>query len=191
MARRLDRLTAPRDRGGAGAEGETGSADAAAAARSIHAERLSGFIYGTIVVLSVIVASARAFPHEPGHAAALVTVTCVVFWLAHVYAQSLGESVVHQKHPSLPELKHVARQEWSIVEAAVPPVAALLVGATGILSAHTAFWLAFALGLAVLVAQGVVFARIERLGPLATFVVVAANLGLGLVLVALKLLVTH
>jgi hypothetical protein len=191
MARRLERLTAPRDRGEAGPEGETGSADAAAAARSVRADRLSGFIYGTIVVLSVIVAGARTYPREPGHAAVVVTVTCLVFWLAHVYAQSLGESVVHQKRPSLPELRHVARQEWSIVEAAVPPVGALLLGATGILSAHTAFWLAMALGLAVLVAQGVVFARIERLGHLGTFVVVAANLGLGLVLVALKLFVSH
>jgi hypothetical protein len=39
--------------------------------------------------------------------------------------------------------------------------------------------------------QGVVFARVERLGWLGTTIVVAANLGLGLILVALKLVVTH
>jgi hypothetical protein len=37
----------------------------------------------------------------------------------------------------------------------------------------------------------VVFARVERLGSLATAAVVIANLGLGLLLVALKLVLTH
>jgi hypothetical protein len=52
-------------------------------------------------------------------------------------------------------------------------------------------WIAFGLGLAVLAAQGIVFARIERLGRLGTLVVVSANLGLGVMLVGLKLLVSH
>jgi hypothetical protein len=39
--------------------------------------------------------------------------------------------------------------------------------------------------------QGVVFARVERLGWLGTAAVVATNVGLGVVLVALKLLVAH
>jgi hypothetical protein len=47
------------------------------------------------------------------------------------------------------------------------------------------------LGLAVLAAQGVAFARMERLGRLGTAIVVAVNLSLGLVLIALKVFVTH
>ena len=35
-------------------------------------ERLGGFIYGTIVALAVVVAGAKAYPHEAGHIAALV-----------------------------------------------------------------------------------------------------------------------
>jgi hypothetical protein len=45
-------------------------------------ERLGGFVYGTIVVLAVVVTGAKAYPHEPGHVAALVVMTTVVFWLA-------------------------------------------------------------------------------------------------------------
>jgi hypothetical protein len=52
-------------------------------------------------------------------------------------------------------------------------------------------WLAVALGLIVLAAQGVVFARVERLGFTATVAVVALNLGLGVLLVGLKLLISH
>lgn len=154
-------------------------------------ERLSGFIYGTIVALSVIVAGARAYPHEPGHIALVVAVTCAVFWVAHVYAHGLGHSVSHREHLTLAELSEIARREGSLVEAAVPPIVPLLLATVGLLSEHTATWLAFGAGLAVLAVEGVVFARVERLGWLATIVVVAANLGLGLVLVALKLFVSH
>jgi hypothetical protein len=154
-------------------------------------ERLGGFIYGTILVLGVIVGSARAYPHGAGHIAAVVLVTVFVFWLAHVYAHSIGHSVAHDEHLSLAELGHIARREGSIVEAALPPVAALLLGTLGILSTHTAVWLAFGLGLAVLAAQGVTFARIEKLSGLAALVVVALNLGLGCLLIALKLFVSH
>lgn len=166
-------------------------AEAAGAVSSRTGQRLSGFIYGTIVALSVIVAGVRAYPHESGHIAALVAVTCLVFWFAHVYAHALGHAVSNKEHVTFAELREIARGEGAIVEAAVPPVVALLLGAVGLLSTKNAAWLAFVLGLGVLGVQGVIFARVERLGWLGTTVVVAANLGLGLILVALKLLVSH
>ena len=154
-------------------------------------ERLAGFIYGTIIVLSVLVGGARAFPDDAGHIAALVAVTSVVFWLAHVYAHGLAHSVLHDEHLSLAELALIARREGSIVGAAVPPLAALLLGASGAVSTKTAVWVAFALGLAVLALQGLVFARVERLRWPATLLLVALNLGLGLLLVGLKVFVAH
>ena len=154
-------------------------------------ERLAGFTYGTIVVLSVLVAGSRAFPDDAAHIAALVVVTSLVFWLAHVYAHGLAHSVVHDEHLSLAELTHIARRESSIVGAAVPPFAALLLGVFGAVSTKTAVWVAFGLGLAVLAFQGVVFARVERLRWPAALLVVAANVGLGVALVGLKVFVTH
>jgi hypothetical protein len=47
------------------------------------------------------------------------------------------------------------------------------------------------LGLLVLAVQGIVFARVERLGWLGTVAVVGANLVLGVVLVALKVALSH
>jgi hypothetical protein len=154
-------------------------------------ERLGGFIYGTIVVLAVLVAGAKAYPHDVGHIAALVAVTSVVFWLAHVYAHSLGQSVATDEHLSLADLRHIARREGSLVEAALTPLGALMLGAFGLLSTRAAVWLAFSLGLAVLAVEGVVFARVERLGPLGTLAIVTANLALGVLLVGLKLFVSH
>jgi len=154
-------------------------------------ERLGGFIYGTILVLAVLVAGAKAYPQAASKIALLVAVTSGVFWLAHVYAHSLGQSVARDEHLSLVELRHIARKEGSIVEAAVPPLAALMLGVFGLISTRAAVWLAFGLGLAVLAVQGIVFARVERLGLLGTLAVVTANVGLGVALVGLKLLVTH
>jgi hypothetical protein len=154
-------------------------------------ERLGGFIYGTIIVLAVVVAGARAYEHEAGHIAGLVSVTVLVFWLAHVYSHALAHAVGHDEHLSLAELRGIAHREASILEAAVPPLAALLLGAFGILSTKLAVWVAVVLGLVVLCAQGITFARVERLGRLGSLAVVAANLGLGVALVGLKLLVSH
>lgn len=159
--------------------------------REAFGERLGGFIYGTIVVLSVVIAGARIYPNGPGHVAAFVVVTTFVLWLAHAYSHGLALSVTNDEHLSLAELGHVARREASILEAGVPSIVALLLGAAGILSEDVAIWLAIGLGLGVLAVQGVVFARIEHLGRLATAVVVALNLGLGVLLIWLKLLVGH
>jgi hypothetical protein len=154
-------------------------------------ERLAGFIYGTIVVLAVLVAGAKAYPDSAGRIAVLVAVTTLALWLAHVYAHGLGHAVARDEHLSGAELRHIARREASIVEAGLPSILALLLGAVGLLPTDAAVWLAIALGLVVLAIQGVVFARVERLGWLGTAGVVAANIGLGLLLVALKLLLTH
>lgn len=150
-----------------------------------------GLIYGTVLVLSVIAGEARAFPDQPGRLAAVVAATAIVFWVAHLYAHALGESLGRRERLSLDELRDVARRELSLVEAAVPPVAALLLGGVGFLDEEAAVWLAFGLGLAVLAEQGLAFARGERLGRTATILVLCANLLLGLALVGLKLLIGH
>lgn len=154
-------------------------------------ERLAGFVYGTIIALAVLVAGARAFPDEAGHIAGLVLTTTVVFWLAHVYARGLGDSVARERRLTLAELRSVARHEAAVIEAALLPVAALVLGAIGVVSTHFAIWLALGTGLAVLAAEGILFARVERLGWLGTLVIVSVNLALGVALIGLKLVVSH
>jgi hypothetical protein len=85
----------------------------------------------------------------------------------------------------------LARREASMIQAAVPPVVALLLGAVGLVRESVAIWAAFAAGLVILGVQGIVVARIERLGWVATTVVITLNLALGLSLVALKLFLSH
>jgi len=92
-------------------------------------------------------------------------------------------------HLSLAELRRIAGREGSIVGAALLPIAALLLGAFGLLSTRAAVWAAFGVGLAALVVEGIIFARVERMGALGTLAIVTANLALGAALVGLKLLV--
>ena len=165
--------------------------DAPRLAREAAGHRLAGLVYGTLVVLAMVVLGAKTYPDEPGRIAAFVVVTTALLWLAHVYAHGVGQSVSDGRRLSLADLRHIAGRQASIVEAALPPVAPLLLGAVGVISAGLAIWAAFALGLAVLGAQGVRFARAERLGVLGTLAAVAVNLAFGLVLVGLKLLLAH
>jgi len=159
--------------------------------RAPTGERLGGFIYGTLVALAVVIAGAKAYPDSAGNIVVLVVVTSFVLWLAHVYAHSVARTVADEEHLSMAEVRYIARREGSIIEAALPPVAALLLGVAGVISTSAAVWAALGLGLAVLAAQGLTVARVERLGAVATCAVVAANLGLGLLLIGLKLLLTH
>jgi len=99
--------------------------------------------------------------------------------------------VSEDRHLSFAELRRIARHESSIIEATIPPVAALLLAVFGLLSTTAAAWIAYGLGLGVLTASGLVFARVERLGWLATLLVVALNVALGVALVGLKLFVSH
>ena len=139
----------------------------------------------------MLVTGAKAYPHDAWKIVLLLAVTAAVFWLAHVYSHSLAQVVARDEHLSLAELRRIGRHESSIIEAALPPLAAVLLGAFGLISTKAAVWVAYGLGLGVLMFSGLVFARVERLGWLATLVVVALNVALGVVLVALKLVVTH
>jgi hypothetical protein len=153
-------------------------------------ERIAGTVYGTIVVMGSIAAGAEGDP-DASTVAAIVTATVLVLWIAHVYSHALADTVARDRRIDRAELASVAAREFSIPLAAVAPVAALLLGAVGVLRESTAIWLAMAIGLVTLAAQGLRYAEAERLGRLGTLVSVGVNLAFGLVIVGLKAAVVH
>jgi hypothetical protein len=154
-------------------------------------ERISGLVYGTIVVMSVIAASSEGLEHDSARIAGLVVATNVVFWLAHVYAHAVELSVVTRERLTGRGLKEVAVHEASILTAAVLPTGALLLGVFGFIGDRRAIWLALAAGTAALAGQGLALARIEKLTPFGTATLVLANVLLGLAIVALEVFVSH
>lgn len=55
-------------------------------------ESVAGTVYGTIVVMGVIVAGADV-ARDAWRLAVIVGATVVVLWVAHVYADAIGESI--------------------------------------------------------------------------------------------------
>ena len=152
---------------------------------------IAGTVYGTIVVLAVLAAGGKAFEHDLWGLTAIVVITVVVLWVAHVYAHGLAESLQLDRRLDAAELGAIGRRELAIPLAAVAPTAVLMLGAVGLLRGRTAVWLAVGIGVATLALQGVRYAKVERLGPTGTLVAVALNLALGLAIIALKLVVVH
>jgi hypothetical protein len=85
----------------------------------------------------------------------------------------------------------IARREFAVIAAAIIPLAAVALGATGVVAHRAAVQLALWLGVAVLAAQGIRYARLERLSPTSTIVTIGLNLAIGLALVALEVLIAH
>ena len=154
-------------------------------------ETIAGTVYGTIIVLSQVTAAASAFKNNLASLAVIVGGTTIVFWAAHVYSQGIGRSIDRGRQLSAAELGRIARRESSMLLAAVLPVLLLALGAAGVLGESTALWLVVVVGIITLTAEGVRYARLERLSRANAVLTVGFNLGLGLAIAGLKALVAH
>ena len=147
-------------------------------------------VYGTVVVMATL-SAAYAVEPDPWRLEIIVVSTVLVLWIAHVYAHGLSESLELRRRLSRQEAGLIARRELGMVLAAALPSAALVLGALGVFRENVAVAVALGVGLFILGAEGVRYARVERLGPLATLVAVVSTLGLGLLVVLLKVTVEH
>jgi hypothetical protein len=154
-------------------------------------EAIAGTVYGTIIVLATITAGATAFEGDLWRLCVIIAASVLVVWVAHVYSHGLGRSLHMRQRLTWAELVAIARREYAIPLAAVLPLTSLILGATGLLAARTAVWLAVGIGVATLTLEGWSYARIERLNLTATIATVTVNLALGLTIVLLKALVAH
>ena len=154
-------------------------------------QTIAGTVYGTIIVLSVLAAGARSFRHQLWRLDVIAAISAIVLWLAHVYSHGLGESLHRGRRLTADELLAIARREYSIVLAAIPPVVVVGLGAVTLVHPATALALAFGIGVVTLGAQGLRYAQLERMSPGGTLVTVTLNLLLGLAIVAAEVLITH
>ena len=154
-------------------------------------EDMAATVFGTIVVLAVIAAGSGGKGLGPWALVELVVGTTLVFWLGHVYAHALGESVKLGRRLDWREIGFVTRRQAAIPLAAVAPVMALGLGGLGVVSERGAVWLSLSLAVVTLGVQGLRYARLEHLGRTGTVVAVGVNLVIGLAIVALKATITH
>ena len=152
---------------------------------------IAGAVYGTIVVMATVAAGSRGEDTDAWGLAAVVGVTVLVLWVAHVYSDTLEKSIEEGRRLDRAGLAAVARRELTIPAAALAPIAALVLAALDVLGEQTAIWLALGLGVATLAVQGARYATVEHIGRARMLVAILLNVLLGLVIVALEALVAH
>src|SRR5688572_33117802 len=82
---------------------------------------VAGGIYGLILATSVIAVSREFQADNAGITVVTVVVTATVFWLAHIYAETLALGL-HGRHvPTWPELRGIVDREWPLVQASILP----------------------------------------------------------------------
>jgi hypothetical protein len=154
-------------------------------------DTIASTVFGTITAMATVAAYGRVFPDSPWRVEELVATTAVVFWIAHLYTNALADSISERHALRFARLRTLARRELGILFAAVPPSIALVLGALGLFDETASIWLALGSSLSVLALEGVRYSRIEHLGGRGTLVAVAANVGLGLLVVLFKAAVLH
>ena len=148
----------------------------------------AGAIYGTIAAMAVIAGSAA----DPSHARALrlTVATLFVFWLAHVYAQALSHHLRGARRLEWSVVRTAMAEERPLLEGPVPLLVVLALGSPlGVLDEHFSIRLALWLGVAQLVAWGILYARRQRWGWPTAVTAGAVNGLFGLLIVLLEVVV--
>ncbi|MEU0657474.1 hypothetical protein [Streptomyces lavendulocolor] len=159
------------------------------AERRAHADYTGG-VYGSMLAASVVIGAGSLGDFPRVELVLLLLLTGLVFWVAHVHAQLFGARLARQA-PDRRVVLRVCREEWPIVKAAVPPAAAVALSPLFGLDVLGALWLALAVAVVGQVGWSVAAAR--RAGATRRLMAITAsvNLLLGLLIVALKIVLTH
>jgi hypothetical protein len=151
------------------------------------ARRVSAWIYGTVLALAGLALVTPKMSDEGGGAAVLVGIGVGTF-LAHLFADSLGEEVRERRRLTSEERREILRDLLPVLTGMVPPAVLLAIGTLPSVSGPWMLTLAFAVTLVRLpLVALIVAARTER-HPLWSLFVVSA---LGVVVVVVKILVSH
>ena len=149
----------------------------------------SGGLYGTVLVLAVIVALTKSGHAEASIILGGVAITTLVFYVVHVYADVLAARVTEPTRSWTTLAREVGHEELAIVEAAILPALPLLLGTLGVLDRETASWAAIACGLLSLFGWGLLVGRALHYDGLRSLLFGVANIALGGLMVVLKVLV--
>lgn len=162
-------------------------------ARSVEhraASDYTGGVYGSMLAASVVVGAATQDSFPRPELVLLLLLTGLAFWIAHVHAQLFGARLARQALDRR-VVWRVCREEWPIVKAAVPPAVAVAVSPLLGLDIQGALWLALCVAVAGQIGWSMAAARRAGAGwPLVTTTAVV-NLVLGLLIIMLKIFLTH
>jgi hypothetical protein len=149
----------------------------------------SAGIYGTIVTASVLVSAGGEI--RIARLEILVFGTLVVYWLAELYAEVVGEHIRGGRLPRRSEIRGLAGPSWQLVAASYIPLATLTICGIAGMSEFVASYVALGVTVVLLVVHSMVAGRASGLTGWRLAGGAATAALFGLAMVALKVLVTH
>lgn len=154
------------------------------------ADSFAAGVYGSIVAAGLIAALRESHASSVESAASLLS-TMLVFWLAHAWSQITGERIYHGRRLTSQLALAIVRSEWPLIEAAMGPTIALLLGWAGLYTDRVALDVAFAICVLQLMGWGFIVGKraYSRLDYAALSAI--ANGLLGLILAVLESVVLH
>jgi hypothetical protein len=150
--------------------------------------RYGAAVYGSFLVASVVGATFEAGAHErtlTGSAFA----SMLVFWLAHVWSEVVGEHVSAGTRFHARVIPVIARREWPLVEAAAVPTALLALAWAGVWSRETGAALALGSAILQITGWGVVAGFRSGASPLSAVILGVGQGILGVLLLVLESLI--
>ena len=155
------------------------------------AERVSAAIYGTVLVLAAIPLVDVA-DVDSGAGWGLVTGVGAATWVAHLFAEVVGDGLRHGATHDLGGIRRAMADGLPILLVAVAPALMLLLGRLDVLGDRGALWAALAVGLVQLAGVGAFVGwAASRAGVRRWWSYAALTAVVGLVVVVLKLRLSH
>ncbi|MBD3942334.1 hypothetical protein IF188_11555 [Microbacterium sp. NEAU-LLC] len=148
-------------------------------------------VYGLILVSGMIVVSGTLVGTS-GNALATVAITVVVFYLAHVYAGTLGRLAATEGGAELgTSIREAARHSVGMLLASIAPLVILLLGTTDLIDDMLSIWTALVVNAILLGVFGwIAVARwTSRFWPRLLSALITA--GFGVILIGLKAFIHH
>jgi hypothetical protein len=158
------------------------------AAARVLVRRDARAVYGGLLVTALITVQWHAAT-VPEFVAFTVLVTVGVFWLTHVWAEVVERRL--ERTVTRAEVLRVARREASMVVAAVPPVLALGLARTGLVTVDAAIVIALVVCIAQLFFLGLAIGRAAGRGWPGAVGLATVECLMGALLVGLKVVVVH
>ncbi|MET7567563.1 hypothetical protein ABZT04_03540 [Streptomyces sp. NPDC005492] len=170
----------------------TGPTTASSAHRAEHRARAdyTGGVYGSMLAASVVIGAGSLGSFPRTELVVLLLLTGVVFWIAHVHAHLFGARLA-QRALDRRVVLDVCRDEWPIVNAAVPPAAAVAVSPLLSLDVRGTLWLALCVAVAGQVGWSVAAARSAGASRRLVAATASVNLVLGLLIISFKIVLKH
>jgi hypothetical protein len=159
-------------------------------ARLLPRGNLAGSLYGLVLVTSVMATLEQDEERVGLMIAALVT-TALVFALAHAWAHALDAAAKARRPLDRHMLAAGVRHEWPIVQAAFPASIVLALAASDLYTVATGLWIATGINVGSMFVWGAVLRDLAG-GTLGQALLAGlSSASLGLLLVLLKIVVSH